>query len=170
VPTPRAHSAAGEIALREVVPGDIELFFEQQLDPDANRMAAFVVADPTDRVAFERKWARILAEETTVVRTVFCEGHVAGHVTCWKDAALAHPEVSYWLGREFWGRGVATQALELFLVQVWTERPVYARAARDNVGSLRVLEKCGFTIVGSSHAFSKAHGEMVDELLLELRS
>jgi RimJ/RimL family protein N-acetyltransferase len=168
VPPPRAPSATGEIVQREVVAGDIELFFEQQLDPEANRMAAFVAADPSDRAAFERKWVRILGDDTTVNRTIFCDGQVAGHVSCWRDPELAHPEVTYWLGREFWGRGVATQALRLFLAQVWTQRPVYGRVVRDNVGSLRVLEKCGFTIVGADHAFANARGETVEELLLEL--
>src|SRR4029453_1988037 len=76
---------------------------------------------------------------------------------------------TYWIGREFWGRGIATQALAVLLSAVKT-RPLYARAAKDNVASLRVLEKCGFTIAGYERGFANARGEEVEEVVLELRA
>jgi GNAT superfamily N-acetyltransferase len=79
------------------------------------------------------------------------------------------PEVSYWLGREFWGKGIATTALRLFL-SVVAVRPLYARAARDNAASIRVLEKCGFTIAGSARGFANARGAEVEEMVLVLKS
>ncbi len=77
------------------------------------------------------------------------------------------PEVTYWLGKEFWGQGIATRALAAFLGQM-TERPVYARAAKDNAGSLRVLEKCGFTITGEGKGFANARGMEIEEYILTL--
>jgi RimJ/RimL family protein N-acetyltransferase len=157
------------IALRDVREADLPIFFEHQLDPDANRMAAFSAEDPADRDAFMAKWRGILSDETIPIRTIVCDGQVAGNVLCWTDAELGTPEVSYWLGKEFWGRGIATRALAMFLEHV-RERPLYGRAARDNVGSLRVLEKCGFVLKGAGKGFANARGEEVEELILELRA
>jgi uncharacterized protein YbjT (DUF2867 family) len=77
-------------------------------------------------------------------------------------------EVSYWLGKEYWGKGIATRALSGFLAHVNAKRPIYARAASDNVASLRVLEKCGFTITGQDRGFANARGQEVSEFLLSL--
>ena len=79
------------------------------------------------------------------------------------------PELSYWLGKEFWGRGIATQALALFL-DVVSVRPVYARVAKDNVGSIRVLEKNGFELKEQGKWYSNARGKEVDELVWIRRS
>ena len=50
-----------ELILRDVEPGDLTAFFEYQLDPAANHMAAFTAKDPTDREAFDARWERVLA-------------------------------------------------------------------------------------------------------------
>jgi RimJ/RimL family protein N-acetyltransferase len=158
-----------ELILRGVLEADLPIFFEQQLDEEANWMAAFTAADPADRDAFRRKWARILGDERITVRTIVLDGAVAGSVSCWTDADLGKLEVSYWIGKEHWGKGVATRALALFLELV-RERPIYGRAVRDNVASLRVLEKCGFVPSGTGRGFANARGAEVEELILELRA
>ena len=155
--------------LRPVLPSDLDVLFEFQLDPEANRMAAFSAADPSDREAYIAKWTRILAESSLPVRAIVVDGEIVGSIFCWTDETLGIPEVSYWIGRKHWGRGIATQALALLLDEV-TERPLLGRAARDNVASLRVLEKCGFRVVGEGRGFANARGEEVDELILELRA
>ena len=156
------------LLLRDVVEGDLAAFFDFQLDPDANRMAAFIGRDPSDRPAFMAHWKKILANPTTINRAIVCDGQVAGSVGSYEDGG--RPEVTYWIGREYWGRGVATWALTEFLAQVNRARPIYARVAKDNLGSRRVLEKCGFQIIGESKGFARARGEEVEELLLELRA
>jgi RimJ/RimL family protein N-acetyltransferase len=77
-------------------------------------------------------------------------------------------EVTYWIGREFWGRGIATAALAEFL-KLQTTRPIFGRAAKDNVGSLRVLAKCGFVIIREDKGYAYARGEEVEEYVLRLR-
>jgi RimJ/RimL family protein N-acetyltransferase len=156
------------VRLREVEQDDLPTFFAQQLDPEAIRMAAFTVADPSDREAFDAKWQRILASEETTTRTIVVDDEVAGSVSKYRDPDLPGPEVTYWLGREFWGKGVATLALAGF-VEVVTERPLYGRCAADNVGSRRVLEKCGFVFVSDDRGFANARGEEIAEVVLELR-
>jgi RimJ/RimL family protein N-acetyltransferase len=90
--------------------------------------------------------ARIHVDETVTNRTIVVDGQVAGSIVCWLEES-GERDVGYWLGREFWGRGVATWALATFLELV-PDRPLHARVAKHNAGSLRVLEKCGFSIVG----------------------
>lgn len=159
------------VRLRDVVDSDLGVFFEQQLDAEAKRMAAFVRKDPDDRGAFDAHWRRNRGDSAIVIRTIVMGGgyseQVAGHVLKYEQDGAA--EISYWLGRAFWGRGIATTALRQFLERVVMARPLVARAAADNVASLRVLEKCGFVRVGADRGFSNARGEDVDEIIFRLR-
>lgn len=156
----------GDFHLREVVEHDLPVFFEFQLDRDANHMAAFTAKDPTDRAAFDTHWKKIIADPTTTNRTIVCDGQVVGCVSSYEESGK--PEVTYWIGKAHWGKGIATRALATFLAQVNPTRPIYARVARDNLGSRRVLEKCGFQVVGEMKGFANARGEEIEELLLEL--
>jgi RimJ/RimL family protein N-acetyltransferase len=135
------------------------------LDSVANHMAAFTAKDPTDREAFTAHWTRVLGDDTITKKTVLVRGQVAGHVVSFER--FGKPEVSYWIGRDHWGKGIATAALSALLDLV-TERPLYARVAKDNVASLRVLEKCGFAICGDDKGFANARGVEVEEFILRL--
>jgi RimJ/RimL family protein N-acetyltransferase len=154
------------LLLRDVIEDDLPIFFEQQLDSDANYMAAFTAKDPTNRDAFMAHWNRILADPTVIIKTIVFDGHVVGSVLSYEESG--RPEVSYWLGKEYWGKGLATRALSDFLAHSNTTRPIYARVAQDNIGSLRVLAKCGFMITGESKGFANARGKDIEELILEL--
>lgn len=141
------------------------VFFEHQLDPEANHMAAFGAADPTDRAAFLVRWARILADDAVVTKTIVFDGRVVGHIR--RFTQFGEPEVTYWIDREYWGMGLATAALTEFL-DLDPTRPLYARAAVDNLGSLRVLDKCGFVAVGEDVGYAEGRGEDVEEFILRL--
>jgi RimJ/RimL family protein N-acetyltransferase len=156
-----------DVQLRDVVESDLSIFFEQQLDPDANYMAAFTARDPTDRNAFMAHWARILGDETITIKTILFNGQVAGSVSSYEDEEFCKPEVSYWIGKECWGKGVATRALAEFLGQVQV-RPMFARVVKDNIASLRVLQKCGFDMYGENKGFADARSEEVEEFILKL--
>ncbi|MEZ4522720.1 MAG: GNAT family N-acetyltransferase [Thermomicrobiales bacterium] len=133
---------AGEaVRLREVEAGDLPTFFEHQLDLEATEMAAF---PSRDRKTFMRSWERLLNDDEVIARTILYENMVAGNIV--SAIYTGKREVGYWLGREFWGRGIATQGLAAFLHQM-TIRPVYAHVATHNIGSIRVLEKNGFEVV-----------------------
>ncbi len=153
--------------LRNVTETDLPIFFEQQLEPEANHMAAFTTKNPEDREAFNAHWAKILADEDNINKTILFEGQVAGHVSSF--IMFGERNVSYWLGKEFWGKGVATAALTKFLEHV-TIRPLYGRAIKDNLASIRVLEKCGFKPSGYSKGFAEGRGEEVEEVILKLES
>jgi RimJ/RimL family protein N-acetyltransferase len=159
------HLLTDSVRLRLVSKSNLPIFFEQQLDPGANEMAAFTAKDPTDFVAFSEHWTKVLADENIVLRTIFVDDLVAGYIV--KHDWFAEPEISYWLGRDFWGRGIATRALKSFL-DAAKVRPLYARAAKDNHASIRVLEICGFIQTGEDKGYSNARGEEVEEFILTL--
>src|SRR5262249_23455495 len=162
---PGARPGGPRIGLREVLADDLLVFYQHQLDPEASWMAAFTPPNPANREAFLTRWARALRGHMVTARTVLVDERIAGTVLRSDDDG--RPEVSYWIGREFWDRGVATAALTAFLTEL-TVRPLYARAAKDNAGSLRVLAKCGFRVVAQDRGFANARGAVIEEFLLEL--
>jgi RimJ/RimL family protein N-acetyltransferase len=130
-----------EVRLRNVEPNDLPIFYEQQLDPDATRMAAFPARD---RAAFDAHWERnILGNPDAFTQTILVDGEVAGNIGSWPQEGVRL--IGYWIGKEYWGKGVATRALAAFLHLV-TDRPLHAHVVKHNVGSIRVLEKCGFRL------------------------
>jgi RimJ/RimL family protein N-acetyltransferase len=152
-------------ALRELQDEDLAVLFDQWADPVAARMAAFTAPGHMDRETFERRWSRLRADETVINRVIVVEGEVAGTIGSWGDAG--EREVTYWIGRSYWGKGIATCALEAFLT-VDPSRPLHARVAYDNVASRRVLEKCGFRAVGTERGFAEARSREIDEVVLRL--
>lgn len=128
------------ISVRPVEGADLDAFFDHQADPIATDMAKFPARD---RAAHLEHWhVRVLGDPQNLSRTVLVDGAVAGNLGSWRDSD-GRRLVGYWIGREFWGRGVASEALRLFIKEV-SERPLYAYVASTNVGSARVLEKNGF--------------------------
>ena len=152
------------VLLREVRRDDLPIFFAQQLDPEANTMAAFAARDSE---AFMARWDRTLADATAIKQTIVCNDRVAGNIGCFEQDGQR--EVGYWLGREYWGRGIATRALAAFLDQV-PLRPLHAYVARHNIASRRVLEKCGFTVVGEDKNFTEVAGETIEATILKLEA
>jgi RimJ/RimL family protein N-acetyltransferase len=143
------------VRLRAVRADDLPIFFAHQADPEAARMAAF---PPRERDAFMAHWTKILADESVTTRTILVGGRVAGNLVCFEQEG--EREVGYWIDRTHWGKGVATAALARFLEQV-TERPLFARVAEHNAGSIRVLEKNGFARAGRETVVDCA-GEVVE--------
>jgi RimJ/RimL family protein N-acetyltransferase len=152
-------------ALRELRDEDLAVLFEQWADPVAVHMAAFTAPDHMDRVAFERRWSRPRADETVINRAIVVDGEVAGTIGSWGDPDEG--EVTYWIGRSYWGKGIVTCALKVFLT-VDPSRPLHARVASDNVASRRVLVKCGFRVIATERGFAEARSGEIEELVLRL--
>jgi RimJ/RimL family protein N-acetyltransferase len=153
---------SNNILLRDVIDTDLLIFFEQQQDSEASQMAGF---PSRNRDAFMAHWNKILVDESIQIKTILFDGKFVGNIVCFEQ--LGEREVGYWLGREYWGKGIATQALKDFLQEIKT-RPLYAHVAKHNIGSKRVLEKCGFTIAGEDRFFSEVFGKNIDEYILIL--
>lgn len=145
-------TSMNDLVLRDTTEADLPILFDHQLDPEATEMAGFPARD---REAFMAHWGRVLDDGTLVKKTILFNDEVAGNIVSWEQDG--EREVGYWLGRDFWGQGIATRALAVFLGYVQA-RPLYAHVVKHNVASIRVLEKCGFAM----------HGEDDEELILIL--
>lgn len=148
-----------DLVLRDVTEADLPALFEHQREPEANEMAAF---PPREWDAFVAHWGKIAADDTCVAKAIVYQGRVAGQVGSFDRSGRR--EVGYWIGRDYWGKGIATKALATFLEHDRT-RPLHAHVAKHNVASVRVLEKCGFTVVDE-----ETDDDGIDELVLELGS
>lgn len=156
--------ASPAVELREVVPGDLPTIYAYQLDPEANRMA---VTNPRTREGFDAHWARSLSDPGVIARAITADGELVGHIACF--VMDGRDSVGYWIDRAHWGRGIASAALGRFLGIV-TKRPLHARAARSNAGSVRVLTKCGFVLTGYEWAEATERFPACEEAVFVLES
>jgi RimJ/RimL family protein N-acetyltransferase len=147
------------IALREVNAADLSVFYQQQVDDEATQMAAFPARSED---AFFTHWnMRVLVNPDGCIRTILYGDEIAGHVLSWLDGSTRL--VGYWLGKAFWGKGIATGALRQFL-EIDRHRPLVAHVVSHNIGSIRVLKKCGFQAIGEQHF----PGDDVVEMIMRL--
>ena len=130
-----------KITLRPVLETDLPILFQQQLDPEAVAISAYPAKD---RGEFMRHWEGILKNKNVTAHTILYKEKVAGHILCWKEGKYEQ-RIGYWIGKEFWRRGIASAAVQelLLLVQV---RPLFAEVANHNIASQKVLQKNGFTL------------------------
>ncbi|GIG56058.1 N-acetyltransferase [Longispora fulva] len=156
---------AEEVALRLVVDADLDVLFDLMRDSESVQMAAFTAKDPDDRQAFDVHMAKVRNSPDVTMRAVTRDGDLVGSIASFvMDGDL---ELTYWIDRSVWGRGIATRALALLLDLV-VARPVYARAASDNGGSLRVLHKAGFVAIGTEISYASARDAEIEETVLRL--
>jgi RimJ/RimL family protein N-acetyltransferase len=158
------HDVTPAVRLRSVEDRDLDVFFDHQADPQAVEMAAFPARDKDQ---FAAHWAKVRADDTKVARTIVADGMVAGNIGSWQENG--QQLLGYWVGREYWGRGVATQALALLVDEV-SIRPLYAHVAVHNVGSIRVLEKCGFRRDRVQEATAPAPDDGIEEFIFVLNA
>ena len=154
-----------EVALRPIDDSDLDALFEQMRDPESVRMAAFTAENPDDRAAFDVHMARIRTLPEVTNRAVTVDGRLVGSIASF--AVDGDAEVTYWIDGSSWGQGIAGRALALLLESVRV-RPLFARAASDNVGSLKVLQRAGFAIIGTATSFANARSKEIEETILRL--
>ena len=153
------------VALRPVEDSDLDAVFHQMRDPESVRMAAFTAEDPDDRGRFDAHLARVRDSPDVTLRAVTCDGLLVGTISSF--VVEGDTEVTYWIDRSAWGRGIASRALALLLREV-PVRPVHARVASDNRASLRVVQKCGFAGVGTETSFAAGRNAHIEETILRL--
>ncbi|WP_298423179.1 GNAT family N-acetyltransferase [uncultured Kordia sp.] len=154
-----------EIELRHTNENDLETFFLFQLDKEANYLAAFTPKDPSDKDVYIKKWTQLLTDEKINIRTILFEKEIVGSIT--KFEMEGDAEITYWIDKKFWNKGIASNALKKFL-EIEKTRPIYGRIAFDNVGSKKVLEHCGFTKVGTERGFANARDKEIEEFIYKL--
>jgi RimJ/RimL family protein N-acetyltransferase len=154
-----------EVALRAVEDSDLDALFDQMRDPESVRMAAFTAKDPNDREAFDTHMSKLRTSPDVTLRAVTRDGRLVGSIGSF--VMEGDTEITYWIDRSAWGQGIASQAVTLLLDTVEV-RPVYARTASDNLGSIRVLQKAGFTITGTEISYASARNAEIEETILRL--
>lgn len=131
------------VSLRPVDETDLEAIFTHQSDPIANQLAQF---PPRDREAFFNHWhGNILGQVNVLARAIDFDGKFVGNIGHWHCDGQAL--IGYWIDRDYWGKGIATQTLAQFLPLV-SARPLFAEVAKHNLASKRVLLKYGFVLTG----------------------
>ena len=153
------------ITLRKTEIADLEFLFIFQLDSESNYLAAFTSKDPSDKTAYLQKYSKFLDDPTKNTQTIMVENMIAGSIA--KFEIDGNAEVTYWIDKKFWGKGVATKALKHLLKNENT-RPIFGRVAFDNVGSQKVLEKCGFVKIGRDKGFANARQAEIEEFIYKL--
>ncbi|MEO6671602.1 MAG: GNAT family N-acetyltransferase [Ferruginibacter sp.] len=153
------------ITLTSTEKEDLEILFLFQLDNEGNYLAAFTSKDPSDKAAYIEKYSRFLTEPTINMRTIRVENKIVGSIS--KFVMGTDNEITYWIDKEYWGRGIATEVLKLFL-KIENNRPIFGRVAFDNFGSQRVLEKADFIKVGADNGFANARQTEIEELIYKL--
>ena len=152
-----------DIRLREVVDDDLPILFAHYDDEEAQQLVAFVRESCRDREGFMAHWAKLREDPAVTPRTIVADGEIAGQIASFERDGIR--EVGYWIGRDYWGRGIASAALTQFLATEDTGL-LHARVAKDHVASLRVLHKNGFTVCDEDRGFGNARGEDVEEFVL----
>ncbi len=154
-----------DIKLRRTEVADLGMFFRFQLDEEAAYLAAFMPKDSADKAAYLAKHTKLLSDPTVNNQTILVDHIIAGSVA--KFVMEGDAEITYWLDKKFWGQGIATKALKDFLI-LETTRPLVGRVAFDNVGSQKVLEKCGFVKIGADKGYANARQAEIEEYIYKL--
>ena len=154
-----------DIKLRPTEIADLELLFQFQTDKEGGYMAAFMPKDPTDKSAYIDKFTKLLKDPTVNNQTIILDNIIVGSIA--KFIMEGNTEITYWIDRKYWGQGIASKALNKFLV-IETIRPIFGRVAFDNVGSQKVLEKCGFVKKGTDKGFANARQTEIEEYIYKL--
>jgi RimJ/RimL family protein N-acetyltransferase len=153
------------VSLRPLEDADLDQLFEWQRDPEAVAMAAFTRADPSDRAAFDSHHQRIRSDPDCTLLAIDDEAGFAGVIGSF--TMEGEREITYWIDRARWGRGLASAALAAFL-EIESTRPLFARVAEHNVGSAKVLTRAGFEQIGSDSGYAAGVGREVVEHIYRL--
>jgi len=154
-----------DIKLRPTVLSDLDTLFEFQLDKEGGYLAAFMPKDHINKLAYIEKFTKLLNDPTVNNQTILFDDNIVGSIA--KFVMFDNNELTYWIDRQFWGKGIATLALKKLLT-IENSRPIFGRVAFDNYGSQKVLEKCGFIKVGADKGFASARQAEIEEYIFQL--
>lgn len=154
-----------QLKLRPSEKSDLEFFFQFQLDKEATYLAAFTPKDPTDKKAYLEKYSKHMDDPTINMQTILINEIIVGSIA--KFEIEGDTEITYWIDRNFWGKGIATAALKTLLT-IENSRPIFGRVAFDNFGSQKVLENCGFIKISTDKGFANARQTEIEEFIYKL--
>ncbi|MFI2742767.1 GNAT family N-acetyltransferase [Zhouia sp. PK063] len=153
------------ITLKPTEIGDLETLFRFQIDKESAYLAAFMPKDYDSKIAYVAKYTKLLKNPNVNNQTIFIHNTIVGSIA--KFMIQDNPEITYWIDKKFWGKGIGTKALKEFL-RIETIRPIFARVAFDNFGSQKILEKCGFIKIDIDSGFASARQKVIEEFVYKL--
>ncbi len=156
-----------KISLRKSIKSDLELFYQNQADEEANFMAAFTSKNPFDKDAYIKKWTRLMTVNSVHMQSILLDGLLVGCVV--KFVMGGDADITYALNKKHWGKGITSEAVKLFL-DIETTRPLFGRVANDNNRSRKILEKAGFMKIGTNTDFANARGMEIEEYIYRIDS
>lgn len=154
-----------KISLRKSIEPDLEVFYQNQADEEANFMAAFTSKNPLDKDAYIKKWTRLMTVDSVHMQSILLDDVVVGCVV--KFVMGGDSDITYALNKKHWGKGITSEAVKLFL-DIERTRPLFGRVANDNHGSRKILEKSGFMKIGTNTDFANARGKEIEEYIYRL--
>lgn len=154
------------LSLRPTTVNDLDTLFQFQLDKEGGYLAAFMPKDYDNKTAFIEKYTKLINDPTVNNQTILIDDEIVGSIA--KFIMFNEAEITYWIDRNYWGKGIASIALKTFLEYEKT-RPIYGRVAFDNIGSQKVLEKCGFNKIGTDKGYASARQTEIEEFIYVIR-
>jgi RimJ/RimL family protein N-acetyltransferase len=154
-----------KISLRKSIESDLNIFYQNQADEEANFMAAFTSKNPYDKDAYIKKWTELMTVDSVHMESIILDNIVVGCVV--KFVMGGDSDITYALDKEHWGKGITTEAVKQF-IEIEKTRPLFGRVANDNHGSKKILEKAGFIKIGTNTDFANARGEEIEEYIYRL--
>ena len=107
------------------------------------------------------------------VKAIVVEGEAVGSIGVFmqRDVYCKSAELGYWLGEEYWGKGIMTEAIKEICNIAFRNYDIvriYAEPYATNKGSRRVLEKAGFELEGIFKKSVFKNGEIIDSHMYAL--
>jgi ribosomal-protein-alanine N-acetyltransferase len=163
------------IKLRGMESEDKNLLIRYLNNQDVVRFLSSKIPQPyTDQDA--EWWVEVGSKQGGTVRAIEYHGLFCGVIGAVRQHfEYSHcAEIGYWLGREYWGKGIATEAVIKLTQLVFADsklQRLYAPVFSANKASMRVLEKAGYKLEGIFEKAICKNGEYFNEhRFVKLRS
>lgn len=157
---------------------DLDRIMELFLDKDITDLTGITLSKNPKKITrnFERKWLEKtiknyrLKKPTTYNLAILFDGIYVGNIGTHKiDYENSSLEIGYWIGKKYWGNGIASKALKLFIKELeekFKPKRIVGYAFTFNPASKRVMEKCGFKIEGIRKYVFKGKDKFYDDYQL----
>lgn len=155
------------ITLRDLGNDDQLLLVKYLNDPEVIRYLSSKIPNPYT-VDDANWWIETGSKDHAIVKAVEFNGVFCGVIGAYTQVfEYAHSaEVGYWIAKPYWGKRIATQALQLFTADIFNQTSIsrlFNPVSAPNIASMRVLEKAGYQLEGVLRRSVCKAGDCYDE-------
>jgi ribosomal-protein-alanine N-acetyltransferase len=166
------HIAGSKCAIRSWRHSDASSIARLANDRDIWLNLRDVFPHPYTRADAEEYLAAVTNRDPETSVAIEVDGVAVGSVglKIGVDVERANAEIGYWLGRDYWGRGIVSEALTLVTAHAFATLPlnrIYALPFARNAASCRVLEKAGYQQQARLRASAIKDGVVLDQWLYD---